>query len=83
METDAGPAAPGSRVLVTGGAGFIGSNLVEAFLERGMRVRCLDNFSTGYQYNLDEVRSRLGEEAWQRFCFIKGDIRELADCRWK
>ena len=67
--------------LVTGVAGFIGSNLLETLLRLGQRVVGLDNFSTGFQHNLDEVRARLGEEAWQRFCFIRGDIRELADCR--
>lgn len=67
--------------LITGVAGFIGSNLLETLLSMGQKVVGLDNFSTGFQHNLDEVRSRLGEEAWQRFCFIKGDIREPADCR--
>lgn len=67
--------------LITGVAGFIGSNLLETLLAMGQKVVGLDNFSTGFQHNLDEVRSRLGEEAWQRFCCIRGDIRELADCR--
>jgi UDP-N-acetylglucosamine/UDP-N-acetylgalactosamine 4-epimerase len=67
--------------LVTGVAGFIGSNLLETLLQLGQRVVGLDNFSTGHQYNLDEVRSRVGDEAWLRFCFIEGDIRNLDDCR--
>jgi len=67
--------------LVTGVAGFIGSNLLEALLQLGQRVVGLDNFSTGHQYNLDEVKDRVGDEAWQRFCFIQGDIRNLADCQ--
>ena len=67
--------------LVTGVAGFIGSNLLETLLGLDQKVVGLDNFSTGFQHNLDEVRGRVGEAAWQRFCFIKGDIRELADCR--
>lgn len=67
--------------LITGVAGFIGSNLLETLLAMGQKVVGLDNFSTGFQHNLDEVRSRLGEDAWQRFCFIQGDIREPADCR--
>jgi len=67
--------------MVTGVAGFIGSNLLETLLGMGQKVVGLDNFSTGFQHNLDEVRRRVGEAAWQRFCFIKGDIRELADCR--
>ena len=67
--------------LVTGVAGFIGSNLLETLLQLGQRVVGLDNFSTGHQYNLDEVKDRVGDEAWQRFCFIQGDIRNLADCQ--
>jgi len=67
--------------LVTGVAGFIGSNLLETLLQLGQRVVGLDNFSTGHQYNLDEVKDRVGDEAWQRFCFLQGDIRNLADCQ--
>ncbi len=67
--------------LVTGVAGFIGSNLLETLLQLGQRVVGLDNFSTGYQHNLDEVQNRVAPEAWQRFCFIRGDIRDLATCR--
>ncbi len=67
--------------LVTGVAGFIGSNLLESLLILGQRVVGLDNFATGFQHNLDEVRTRVGAAAWQRFCFIEGDIRELAVCR--
>jgi len=67
--------------LVTGAAGFIGSNLVEALLALDQTVVGLDNFATGYQANLDEVRQRIGPEAWTRFRFIEGDIRSLDDCR--
>jgi UDP-N-acetylglucosamine 4-epimerase len=67
--------------LVTGAAGFIGSNLVETLLKLGQQVVGLDNFSTGYQRNLDEVQQRVGAEAWARFRFIKGDICHLDDCR--
>lgn len=67
--------------LVTGVAGFIGSNLLETLLGLGQRVVGLDNFSTGHQHNLDEVEARVGATAWQRFCFIRGDIRDLAACR--
>lgn len=67
--------------LVTGAAGFIGSNLVEALLGLGQRVVGLDNFATGYQRNLDEVQRLVGAEAWSRFRFMRADIRELADCR--
>ena len=67
--------------LVTGAAGFIGSNLVETLLRLGQTVVGLDNFATGHQRNLDEVERLVGPQAWSRFCFIRGDIRELADCR--
>ena len=67
--------------LVTGCAGFIGSNLLEALLKMGQRVVGLDNFSTGFQHNLDEVQAKVGADAWQRFRFIEGDIRNFDDCR--
>jgi len=67
--------------LVTGVAGFIGSNLLEALLALGQRVVGLDNFSTGYRHNLDQVRDAVGREAWSRFRFIEGDIRSLDTCR--
>lgn len=66
--------------LVTGCAGFIGSNLLEKLLELGQTVVGLDNFSTGHQHNLDDVRECVGDEAWSRFRFIEGDIRALDDC---
>ena len=66
--------------LVTGAAGFIGSNLVESLLRLGQRVRGLDNFSTGFRHNLEQVRAAVGPTAWARFDFIEGDIRNLADC---
>lgn len=66
--------------LVTGAAGFIGSNLVEALLTLGQDVVGLDNFATGHQRNLDEVQQIVGAEAWARFHFIKGDIRRIEDC---
>ena len=69
-----------SRWLVTGVAGFIGSNLLEHLLTLGQTVVGLDNFLTGYQKNLDMVRAIVGEEAWQRFTFIEGDIRDLDTC---
>lgn len=67
--------------LITGVAGFIGSNLLEKLLKLDQQVIGLDNFSTGFQHNLDEVRSQVGESQWQRFTFIKGDIRELETCK--
>ena len=67
--------------LITGVAGFIGSNLLETLLLLNQKVVGLDNFATGFQHNLDEVQSIVSSEQWGRFNFIKGDIRELADCQ--
>jgi UDP-N-acetylglucosamine 4-epimerase len=66
--------------LVTGCAGFIGSNLVEALLRFDQRVVGLDNFSTGFRHNLDQVRDAVGTLRWTRFRFIEGDIRSLETC---
>jgi UDP-N-acetylglucosamine 4-epimerase len=66
--------------LVTGVAGFIGSNLLEALLTLDQRVVGLDNFATGYQHNLDEVQSLVTPAQWANFQFIQGDIRNLEDC---
>ncbi|OQA34668.1 MAG: UDP-glucose 4-epimerase [Betaproteobacteria bacterium ADurb.Bin341] len=67
--------------LVTGVAGFIGSNLLETLLKLNQRVVGLDNFSTGSQRNLDEVQAAVSQEQWARFHFIEGDIRDLETCR--
>jgi UDP-N-acetylglucosamine 4-epimerase len=67
--------------LVTGVAGFIGSNLLETLLLLDQRVVGLDNFATGFQRNLDEVQGLVSSEQWARFKFIKGDIRSLDACR--
>lgn len=67
--------------LVTGVAGFIGSNLLETLLKLDQRVVGLDNFATGHQRNLDEVQGLVSDEQWARFSFIEGDIRRLDDCR--
>ncbi len=67
--------------LVTGVAGFIGSNLLEALLKLDQRVVGLDNFATGFQRNLDEVEAAVGPERWARFRFIEGDICSLDTCR--
>jgi len=64
----------GSRFLVTGGAGFIGSNLCEAILDLGYEVVCLDDLSTGKQKNVDFLKDRKG------YTFIKGDIKDLDTC---
>ncbi|WP_165078585.1 MULTISPECIES: NAD-dependent epimerase/dehydratase family protein [unclassified Desulfovibrio] len=74
-------AAAPSRWLITGVAGFIGSNLLEQLLRLGQTVTGLDNFLTGYQKNLDMVHAAVGDEAWARFTFIEGDIRDFATCR--
>jgi len=67
--------------LVTGVAGFIGSNLLEALLKLNQRVVGLDNFATGHQRNLDEVQTLVSPAQWANFNFIQGDIRNLADCQ--
>ncbi|MDM0103697.1 NAD-dependent epimerase/dehydratase family protein [Variovorax sp. J22R24] len=67
--------------LVTGVAGFIGSNLLETLLTLNQRIVGLDNFATGYQRNLDEVQSLVTPEQWKNFTFMQGDIRNLDDCR--
>ncbi len=66
--------------LVTGVAGFIGSNLLEKLLKLNQKVVGLDNFATGHQHNLDEVQSLVTEVQWLNFTFIKGDIRNYTDC---
>lgn len=66
--------------LITGCAGFIGSNLLETLLLLNQKVVGLDNFATGHQRNLDEVKSQVSAAQWQNFNFIEGDIRNLDDC---
>jgi UDP-N-acetylglucosamine 4-epimerase len=61
-------------VLITGGAGFIGSNLCEYFLQKGYRVTCLDNFATGHRYNIAPFLSN------DNFTLLEGDIRDLTTC---
>jgi len=67
--------------LITGVAGFIGSNLLESLLRLDQRVMGLDNFMTGQRQNLDEVRAAVSPEQWARFQFQEGDITDLAACR--
>lgn len=66
--------------LITGVAGFIGSNLLETLLKLDQNVVGLDNFSTGFQYNLDEVHDKVTPEQWQRFHFTEGDICTGSTC---
>ena len=67
--------------LVTGVAGFIGSNLLETLLKLDQKVVGLDNFATGHQYNLDEVQTLVSPAQWRNFSFIEGDIRHFEDCQ--
>lgn len=66
--------------LITGVAGFIGCNLLQALLKLNQRVIGLDNFSTGYMHNLNQVKEQVGAQAWLNFRFIEGDICQLEDC---
>lgn len=66
--------------LVTGVAGFIGSNLLEALLKLNQEVVGLDNFETGHKHNLDEVKTEVTEDQWKGFSFIEGDIRDMKTC---
>ncbi|MCR9263386.1 MAG: SDR family oxidoreductase [Flavobacteriaceae bacterium] len=67
--------SPDHKILVTGGAGFIGSNLCEALLKNGNTVRCLDNFATGKRENIEPFLSN------PNFTLIEGDIRNAEDCK--
>lgn len=67
--------------LVTGAAGFIGSNLVETLLRAGQIVVGFDNFATGYRRNFTEVEALVVPDAWARFSFIEADIRDADACR--
>lgn len=66
-----------SRILITGGAGFIGSNLCESFLQDGHTVVCLDNFSTGHRENIEHLFDKYSD----RFTLIEGDIRDIETCQ--
>jgi len=69
------------RWTITGVAGFIGSNLLEKLLSLDQEVCGLDNFATGHQHNLEDVRARVTAEQWARFTFQEGDICSIADCQ--
>ncbi len=68
------------RWLVTGCAGFIGSNLIEALLKLDQHVVGLDNYATGYLHNIEEVKSLVSEKQWLRFQMVEGDIVDLDAC---
>ena len=72
---------PQQRWVITGVAGFIGSNLLEFLLKSHQIVIGLDNFATGHQHNLDEVSSIVGPQQWENFTFHEGDICDLATCQ--
>jgi len=67
--------------LVTGVAGFIGSNLAEALLKLNQKVISLDNFSTGHPYNLEHIQSSVTPIQWENFTFIEGDITNFETCK--
>lgn len=66
--------------LITGVAGFIGSNLLEHLLKLDQTIIGLDNFSTGHQRNLDEIKGLVTDSQWKRFHFIEGDIQDYGVC---
>ena len=70
-----------STWLITGVAGFIGSNLLETLLNLGQSVVGLDNFLTGHKRNLEEVKESVSPDQWRNFSFIEGDIRDLKVCQ--
>ena len=66
--------------LITGVAGFIGSNLLEILLKNNQYVIGLDNYSTGYKHNLEQVKDLVTQEQWSNFNLINGDIRDIETC---
>jgi UDP-N-acetylglucosamine 4-epimerase len=66
--------------LVTGVAGFIGSNLAESLLKLNQKVISIDNFSTGHRYNLDHIKNSVSREQWDNFTFVEGDISDYDTC---
>ena len=67
--------------LITGVAGFIGSNLAEALLKLNQKVIGLDNFSTGHKHNLDQIKESIRDEQWENFNFQEGDITNFETCQ--
>jgi len=66
--------------LITGVAGFIGSNLLETLLKNNQQVTGMDNFSTGHKHNLNQVKDLVSPEQWNNFIFIEGDMRDIETC---
>lgn len=81
MDINAALAKASYTWLVTGCAGFIGSNLLETLLKANQKVVGMDNFATGHQRNLDEVQGLVSATQWANFRFIEGDIRKLEHCQ--
>ncbi len=69
------------KILITGGAGFIGSNLAEYFLAKGYKVTILDNLATGHFHNIEQVRESIPDDKRGNFEFVEGDIRNLYTCK--
>lgn len=67
--------------VVTGVAGFIGSNLAEALLKLNQKVIALDNFSTGHAYNLEHIKLSVSSSQWKNFHFTEGDITDFETCK--
>ena len=67
--------------LVTGVAGFIGSNLAEQLLKLNQKVISLDNFATGHKYNLEHIKNSITSDQWENFTFIEGDITDYDTCK--
>jgi UDP-N-acetylglucosamine 4-epimerase len=68
------------RWLVTGAAGFIGSNLVETLLQLDQKVIALDNFVTGHRYNLEQIKESVSAKQWENLIFVEGDICDAGTC---
>jgi UDP-N-acetylglucosamine 4-epimerase len=66
--------------LITGVAGFIGSNLAEALLKLNQKVISLDNFTTGHRYNLEHIKHSVSSQQWENFTFVEGDITDFSTC---
>ncbi|MFA6143785.1 MAG: NAD-dependent epimerase/dehydratase family protein [Sulfuricurvum sp.] len=66
--------------LITGVAGFIGSNLAETLLKLNQKIIALDNFATGHRYNLEHIKHSVSSQQWENFTFVEGDITDFSTC---